>query len=426
MKELSLLLLLVGSSTAWVPTHVPSHGCSRLNPLNVASDVQQDVQYALYFENQRALTQQAEIETEWMGELPDLESYSQMVPAKAAEAALRKRVKQRTKKQKKIPAGKGFGGGGGGKAARPALPPISREAAALGISQAAVLEEQGVVRINGALSRESTAILRATVLEERAAAEAAVAEGMSSSKRFGDLMLSGKRRDVLLPLADAPGAPAVVAALEELFGPEGTLLGLYDALVGESAVLYELAALVSEPGAVQQTIHADMPYQNQCALYTGFMALQDIEPHMGPTTFVPHTHVAEAHDKLAADISVREEFLSSAGARIALLRAGDIAIFDSRALHAGGANHAELGSTRALFYFSITNPDAGKFETGTNMASIRPGYAAVPIDLGQLRRGISEAAPFSDRGDGLGPEGDELTTKRDAYRRKRNTPDGCL
>ena len=445
-------LALVASTTAWVAPTPPPRTPPRTLPPTTAADassggarsgarsrvaaarrlsalqaVSSDVKFALFQEQQRALARTAEIETEWMGELPDLEPHPLMPPPeKKTEATLRKRAKQRAKKSAGGGKAKGFGGGTKS-AAGPPLKPVSAEAAAVGLAQAAVLEEHGVVRINGVLSPETSATLRAAVLEERAAAEAAVADGMPSSKRFGDLILSGNRRDVLLPLADSPGAPAVVAALNELFGPEGTLLGLYDTLVGERAVLYELASLISEPGAAKQHIHTDMPYNKKgCALYTGFLALQDIEPCMGPTTFVPRTHDAESHEKLSAsDDAVREEFLSSAGGRVALLRAGDIAIFDSRSLHAGGGNHAELGSTRALFYFSITNPDTFKLE-GTNLASMRPGYAAVPIELGDLRRGFSEDTPFAARGDGLGPEGDDLTTKRQSYRRQRNAPDGSL
>ena len=441
-------LALVASTTAWVAPTTPPRSPPRTPPRTLprtlppttaaagsrvaagrrlfALQASAEVQFALFQEQQRALARTAEVETEWMGELPDLEPYSLMPPPeKKTEATLRKRSKQRAKKSGGGGKAKGFGGGAK-KAAGPPLKPVSPEAAALGLAQAAVLEEHGVVRVNGALSPETCTALRAAVLEERDAAEAAVADGMPSSKRFGDLILSGNRRDVLLPLADSPGAPAVVAALEELFGPEGTLLGLYDTLVGERAVLYELASLISEPGACKQHIHTDMPYQKSCALYTGFLALQDIEPHMGPTTFVPRTHDAESHEKLSAtDSAVREEFLASAGGRVALLRAGDIAIFDSRSLHAGGGNHAELGSTRALFYFSLTNPDTFKLE-GTNLASMRPGYAAVPVELGDLRRGFSEDTPFAARGDGLGPEGDDLAVKRQAFRRQRNAPDGAL
>lgn len=75
-------------------------------------------------------------------------------------------------------------------------------------------------------------------------------------------------------------------------------------------------------------------------------ALQDVERHHGPTRFVPGTHTGaageEAHARLATESSdgdaVPHAFCSSASTVVALLRAGEVSLYDSRLLHCGGPN----------------------------------------------------------------------------------------
>lgn len=105
---------------------------------------------------------------------------------------------------------------------------------------------------------------------------------------------------------------------ELLAGVAGTVVAR---AVGEDATLYELAALVSEPGAPRQPVHPDNPYQDAAPLLTCFVALQDISIDMGPTTFLPRTHTKEAHASFDASTAARDALLCETPARVALLRA---------------------------------------------------------------------------------------------------------
>ena len=54
-------------------------------------------------------------------------------------------------------------------------------------------------------------------------------------------------------------------------------------------------------GAPRQPLHADTPRSDAPVLLTAFLALQDIDEDMGPTTFLPGTHAdAEAHAALSS------------------------------------------------------------------------------------------------------------------------------
>lgn len=161
--------------------------------------------------------------------------------------------------------------------------------------------------------------------------------------------------------------------------------------VGEDATLYELACLVSEKGAPRQPVHPDNPYQDTAPLVTCFVALQDISIDMGPTTFLPRTHTAAAHAAFDASTAARDALLGETPARVALLRAGDCALFDSRTLHCGGAN-TERGDTRAIFYFSFRNARATA-PVG-NVGSMRADVA--PLSLAALRSKLAEATDAND------------------------------
>ena len=71
--------------------------------------------------------------------------------------------------------------------------------------------------------------------------------------------------------------------------------------LGADAVLYELAALISDPGAPAQPFHPDTPFLDEqgVAVLTAFVALQPIDETMGPTRFLPASHTAKDHAALA-------------------------------------------------------------------------------------------------------------------------------
>lgn len=131
---------------------------------------------------------------------------------------------------------------------------------------------------------------------------------------------------------------------------------------------------------------------------------QDVTREMGPTTFLLGTHTREERAKFD-DYNQKDEQLSNANARLALLKKGDAVLFDARVLHCGNANEEEGGSTRAMFNFSFRNPK----EVGNlgYCGSMRPGYVE-RLTLGDISQILAEYGegkagenPFAKLGDGL-------------------------
>ena len=111
----------------------------------------------------------------------------------------------------------------------------------------------------------------------------------AESSLFGIELARKHRCAINLPLR-APAAAAagggsddesaaeedpLIEALRELLQRDGAPLGeLIGAAWGAESPLYELCALVTEPGSFRQTLHADTPPAAACPLYAGFVALQ--------------------------------------------------------------------------------------------------------------------------------------------------------
>ena len=117
---------------------------------------------------------------------------------------------------------------------------------------------------------------------------------------------------------------------------------------GLDAELWELAAVVSAPGAAPQVVHSDTVVESGRArgsvpsppcLYTCFVALQDVTSDLGPTRFFPGTHLPQS----GAHAALEEqpfELLKSTPAFDAEVPCGTCTLYDGRLLHAGGANSA--------------------------------------------------------------------------------------
>lgn len=289
------------------------------------------------------------------------------------------------------------------------------------------LEREGVVQMGGVLSASTAAALRNDVLARRAFAEAEVEKGAPAGQHFGDVLLRERRCDLLLPLQ---GNRALQLALRELLfgsavgadgrvGAEATtpLCELLVATLGSDAILFELAALVSEPGAPRQPVHPDNPYQSDVPLVTSFIALQAVSASMGPTTFLPGSHTAAVHTAFNAAGNARDALLQTRPCVVALLDAGDASCFDSRTLHCGGANaNADQGgATRALFYFSFRNAHAAQ-RVG-NVGSLRNDVK--PLTLGALRAKLatlrdSDSDGSTDPFDDAAPEAEAARAYRQA------------
>lgn len=229
------------------------------------------------------------------------------------------------------------------------------------------LQADGVARVDGVL----TPAVAASLLEHiddrlDAAMQEARNEVKSSSatasphellsltdaalaKRFGDVLCGTRRHDLKLDLRE-PAVEAAVACVLSALRPT------FAECLGADAELYELAALISDMGAVAQPLHPDTPFVEGegPVVLTAFIAVQDVDADMGPTIFLPATHTAEAHAAFASEgESGGREMAGLLGSRPSwrgAVGAGDATIYDSRLLHCGGANEA---SRRRLFYVSF-------------------------------------------------------------------------
>jgi ectoine hydroxylase-related dioxygenase (phytanoyl-CoA dioxygenase family) len=236
---------------------------------------------------------------------------------------------------------------------------------------ARTLKQDGVVLLKDALSVSSAATLREEIIERRSKAYAAVNDGEDWRLYFADVLLKSSRCDLLLPLNKG-----MQRALQELL-KNSKLANVLVSTIGEDATLYELSALISEPGAPRQPVHPDNPHQENPPLLTCFVALQDISASMGPTTFLPKTHTAAAHAEFDDHVNQRDSMLEIRPNVVALLKAGDVALFDSRTMHCGGANDINLGSSRAVLYLSFRNPRAT--EPIGNVGSLMPGIQKMTL-----------------------------------------------
>lgn len=245
-----------------------------------------------------------------------------------------------------------------------------------------LLRRQGLVRINECLSDTTVCKLIGHITAFLAESLDIVADvGVSPTspgawRRFGNVRRPTHRYDIKLLLE-----PTVAAAVTEALEP---LRAVCTSALGAEAELFELAALISDPGAPRQALHPDTAYQpGGATVCTAFIALQDIDASMGPTVFLPGTHTdPDAHVALttvSVDLMVASEdegirtvelglepdstrpgepgtsphdqLLLSSPQQRGLLRAGDAILFDSRLLHCGSANTSLR--RRVLFYVSF-------------------------------------------------------------------------
>ncbi|KAL3941696.1 MAG: hypothetical protein SGBAC_003976 [Bacillariaceae sp.] len=275
--------------------------------------------------------------------------------------------------------GGGFGGGSGGGSASSKKSVLKTQAKA----HAKVLREQGVVRIDNVLSKDLADSIRERVYQMREGSEKLVQSGaIPSLARFADVLLKENRCDMTIPLGvecdddDDKVEEWVPQALASVL-VESPVGGTYQNLLGAKAILREWSCLMSDPSSNRQVLHPDTPYQEEPVLYTCFIALQDIDLDMGPTTWMPETHDSqEIHTQFQNDVkssgddySPKDQLFLSKPTVLGTLSKGSCAIFDSRLLHAGGANTSKTKKSRALLYCTFQNPTV--INVG-NPGSIRP------------------------------------------------------
>jgi len=265
-------------------------------------------------------------------------------------------------------AAKGFGASSGMKPA---------EAKAAAKIHAKELRKLGVVRIDDVLPQDMADELREYVFDLRKRSQEEVQTGKARQiERFADVLLKENRCDLTIPIEDDIVVDALLQVLQKT--PVGKIMS---SMLGKEAGLYELSCLISDKGSNRQVVHPDNPCTSgdeDAVLYTCFIALQDIDLTMGPTTWLPETHTTEAHALFQDDYvpasateSAKDKLLRTTPAVLGVLPKGSCAVFDSRLLHCGGANTSD--TSRALFYFSFKNAKIGY---PGNPASIRPDLSS--------------------------------------------------
>jgi hypothetical protein len=263
---------------------------------------------------------------------------------------------------------------------------------------AAVLTQQGVVRISGGLSTSTCDQVRAALCEQLDSAVACSLDMVPGKTHgfgnfgtgfgFGSTRMKEGRYDMFLPLDGIfrvalnellVGADANVGVLfrELLLSCENSENGkehnysteerpgerykrdkdLNKETHGDNAnaTMFDWSSFTSDPGAGRQPVHPDNQWQANPPLLTALVALQDIDEEMGPTSFLLGTHSSEAaHTAFNGGAATKSELLESCTYQGAVLRKGE-AVFDPRCLHCGGANTSG-NKRRALLYLSFRNP----------------------------------------------------------------------
>ena len=206
-------------------------------------------------------------------------------------------------------------------------------------SMIASFRADGIVRVDRMLRDETSGAL----LRHINALLADVRAHSAGERRLGNILAREHRYDVLLGL-EAPVVAALTEALDALKAP-------LSSLVGEDALLVELAAVVSDPRAPRQPVHPDTRFEDGFSTCTVQLALQDVDEAMGPTIFLPGSHTEEAHAAYLTGADEKTRLLRTGPVTRGLLRRGDATLYDSRLLHCGDANDSR--ERRVLFYFSF-------------------------------------------------------------------------
>ena len=284
-----------------------------------------------------------------------------------------------------------------------------REAAAA----SAALREDGAVFLRGAVPRALCAALAAQVDACCAQAIGEVGPGLRRIDWKVDLGAGAGGGGAGDGAGDGAGAGGgdgggpgpgesgalVREALWHACGPGGVaevLAGVPEA--SAAAQLVELSVLCTEPGAPRQLLHPDMVFAaGHAPLFTAFVALQDMEPEMGPTTFLLGTHRDARLQRLrglgsAGADAPDDALLREARAVAPPLAAGDAVLYDARVLHAGGANRLRR---RGLLTFSFLRPPipSRPERHNANAAfSILPGVLARSLSARDLAAAPGPAA----------------------------------
>ncbi|CAK0846695.1 unnamed protein product [Prorocentrum cordatum] len=144
-------------------------------------------------------------------------------------------------------------------------------------------------------------------------------------------------------------------------------------VVSQLGAVVEFAAFITNPGAAGQKLHSDSGNTfspQQAPLYSAFLFLSDLDDaSMGPLQVVPRTHaISTKRDQIRWAVQA----LAKAGAdarcldhwKLLPIRAGDMGMYDSSALHRGTANTGNR--PRVVVYMSMLG--VGELPFGSTFA----------------------------------------------------------
>ena len=182
-----------------------------------------------------------------------------------------------------------------------------------------------------------------------------------------------------------------------------------ESILGDSAQLYELGALISDPGSERQLLHADYNYQPDFQpdippALTCFVALQDIDERMGPTTFLPSSAAKEYNDEISigqqdeyGDGAHTSELLSASANNLVTLGTGYCSLYNPMTLHCGSANRFDRW--RVIFYFSFKNKECNEKDWSLAYASLRSDLRARQSSLAEMQTIVADAEHNKNKND---------------------------
>lgn len=275
--------------------------------------------------------------------------------------------------------------------------------------QIKVLQSDGVLRIDSALSSNVTDALKDYFSDQKILAWFATIQahvktpieryfyGGETSETRCALQLSVLRGGFAADNNRTCDSERHILAdsLLELFGEDGTLRSLSDELITPEGVLLGMSALITEPGNDRENLSND----DLEGHYTLSIPLEDVTYSMAPTNFVLGTHTADG-------IIKNVDQPSKAELRVSTLKKGDAVVYDNRILRSQSANDAEKGSTSVMLNISLGTPAAKRNSSSVKSANyLRPGYQNV-LSLGDLEDALyaydnGDDNVFNKYGDGL-------------------------
>lgn len=239
------------------------------------------------------------------------------------------------------------------------------------------LAAHGVVGLSGLLAVEEVGALSAFIDSELALRKTQATsrddapeepKAVAAFERyFSEVRERTHRFDLKLSIKE----PAVRGVLQKICTAVGPLMEQVATL---DARIVELASLISDPTAKAQQYHSDTLLPSTCGapVYTCFVALQDIDPAMGPTWVIPGTHTEANHRELrdqGPEGSCKRRAAERAAVQMSC-KSGDAFVMDSRLWHHGGGNRSAL--RRRLFYVTFgvphCHPDGSTYSILEEMA----------------------------------------------------------